>query len=117
MKRGKKPLELDAESIMKLARIGCTTEEIALVLGCSKDTIERHYMDALQKGRAQRRMSLRHRQYQKALKGDTGMMIWLGKQDLGQKERSELTGSNDGPVQIQIVERFTTKATTTDPKS
>lgn len=37
------------------------------------------------------RISIRRAQFQSANKGNTSMLIWLGKQYLGQKEQQEIT--------------------------
>ena len=78
--------------VRKLASIQCTDEEIAAGLGCSQDTLARGRkrepdLDAaILEGRANGRMSLRRAQYQKAMDGNPAMLIWLGKQVLGQRE-------------------------------
>ena len=82
--------------VRKLASIQCTDEEIAAGLGCSQDTLARgrqrdQELDAaIIDGRANGRMSLRRAQYQKALDGNPTMLIWLGKQILGQRERVDI---------------------------
>ncbi len=82
---------LDPEQIWRLAGIGCTVEEIAHVMACSPDTLTRRFADRIEKGRAEGRASLRRKQWATAM-GDTRsaatMQIWLGKQLLGQKDRS-----------------------------
>lgn len=72
-----------------MAAVGCTVEEIALVIGCNKRTIERRFVAVLEKGRARLRAGLRHKQVQLAMQGDKTMLVWLGKQLLGQKDRTE----------------------------
>lgn len=78
--------------VRKLAGIQCTDEEIAAGLGCSQDTLARGRkrepdLDAaILDGRANGRMSLRRAQYRKAMEGNPAMLIWLGKQVLGQRE-------------------------------
>lgn len=86
-------MEVSVPTVRKLARIGCTLEEMSYVLGCSVDTLE-EFSEIIKEGQGQRKMSLRHRQYQKALKGDTTLLIWLGKQDLKQKDKHEFTGED-----------------------
>ena len=34
----------------------------------------------------------------KALSGHAGMLIWMGKQELGQRDNLEITGDNKGPI-------------------
>jgi len=75
--------------------MGCPQEDIALILGCSVDTLERRYADDVAKGKSDIRMRLRRKQLDMALKGDRTMLIWLGKQLLGQRDeqRTEHVGS------------------------
>ena len=99
MARPAKPIDL--RQVEELARIGCTEEDMAAVLGVSVDTIQRRkrssaeFCGVIEKGRASLRNSLRRLQVRKALEGNTTMLIWLGKQLLGQSDRqsAEFTGA------------------------
>lgn len=93
-KGGRPPLELDESVIYQAAAILCTNEEIALLVGCSEDTLVRRFADLLKKGRAAGKMSLRRVQFKKALAGDTTAMIWLGKNILGQRDKVEVENTN-----------------------
>ena len=94
--------------VRKLASIQCTDEEIAAGLGCSQDTLARGRkrepdLDAaILEGRANGRMSLRRAQYRKAMEGNPAMLIWLGKQVLGQRERADLEDMDEMPVAIEV---------------
>lgn len=83
-------LPIDPEEVLKLAQIGCRTQEIADFLGCSKETIEGRFYAELEKGRADLKMTLRRMQIQAAQRGNVAMMIWLGKQMLGQVDRAQI---------------------------
>jgi len=83
-------LQLDEDQIKLLAGIGCPVDEIALVLGCSKRTLETRYCVLIETGRADMRKSLRRKQVELALKGDRTMLIWLGKQLLGQRDEQRM---------------------------
>jgi hypothetical protein len=83
-------LEIDPEQVKLLAGIGCPVDEMALVLGCSKRTLERRYAALIETGRADIRKSLRRKQVEMALKGDRTMLIWLGKQLLGQRDEQRV---------------------------
>lgn len=78
--------QIDENLIDGLARIGCTDEEIGLIVGCSSDTLVRRYAERIKSGRAQMKMSLRRMQIRLAEEGNATMLIWLGKQNLGQHE-------------------------------
>ena len=82
-------LDIDPAQVEALAAIGCTQEEIATALGCSRQTINRRFKVACIAGGDKLRMSLRRWQYVKAKDGNVAMLIWLGKQYLGQTDRQE----------------------------
>lgn len=97
--RPKKVLTEDAIKLIEnMARIMCTDEEIADVLGCSRDLFytkenENLFRQAIEKGRATGKQSLRRKQYEVAMKGNSSMLIWLGKQWLNQTDKVEATTS------------------------
>ena len=83
-------LEIDEAIVEKLASLGCPNTEIADYCQCSVDTLDRRFADILKKGRVNLRKSLRQVQLDSALKGNVVMMIWLGKQYLGQVEKTQI---------------------------
>ena len=99
MARPKK--EIDEKTVQKLAEIMCTMTEIAAVVGCSVDTLERRFAETIKLGQEKGKTSLRRWQYLAAEKGNTAMLIWLGKQHLGQKDRQEIEQTVKG-IEIKI---------------
>lgn len=87
MARPKK--KIDEKLVKDLASIMCTMIEIASICGCSVDTLERRFADVIKEGQNIGKTSLRRWQYLAAQKGNVTMLIWLGKQFLGQKDRQE----------------------------
>lgn len=87
---GRPPIPIDDEQVEALAGINCTMEEIATVLGCSVDTISRRFAEAVKRGREQGRSSLRRYMWEKVKEGNVVMMIWLSKQILGYRDRTEI---------------------------
>lgn len=79
-------LNIDPELVRRLAKIGCTTPEIASICGCSERTIETRFCGILKTGRAEFCQSLRRWQAKAAQKGNATMLVWLGKQMLGQRD-------------------------------
>lgn len=88
------------QSVFRLARLGCTVAEIAWVTGISAATIKRRFRRELDRGHAQLCTSIRRRQLAAARKGNITMLIWLGKQFLGQKDRQEVVHGET----IEVVE-------------
>ncbi len=83
---------VDAKRVIELASNGRTLREIAALENVSEDTIYRHCADAYHKGVELRNGRLRSKQFSRAMAGSDKMLIWLGKQLLGQTEKEELTG-------------------------
>ena len=116
MARPKK--EINETLVLKLARIGCTVEEIASMCGCGKSLIEQRFQAAVKKGREGFKTSLRRQQFLAAKKGSIPMLIWLGKQYLGQSEPQTQQQSEGGTwnVTVEYVDVGTTdKAETLKP--
>ena len=82
---------LDILQVEQLAGFGCTNREIASFFKCSETTITRNYGDYLTKGRDKGNIRLRQLQWKSAEKGNVAMLIWLGKQLLGQSDKQEIT--------------------------
>ena len=87
---GRPPIEIDGKLVEKMASWGAKTQEIADHFGVSDDTISRRFAAELIKGRSDVRMSLRQWQLSVAKKGNPTMLIWLGKQMLGQQDKTEI---------------------------
>ena len=83
----KKTYRLHKDLIFKLASIMCTYEEIAEVVGTSVSTLQKRYKHLIEKGQANGKKSLRRAQYEAAVeKKDVRMLIFLGKNYLGQQD-------------------------------
>lgn len=114
MARPKK--ELNWEVIDKLCEFQATQEEIAQFCECSVDTLDRRskelfdmsFADYFDEKRGKGKISLRRAQWQSAQKGNATLLIWLGKQYLGQKDRSatELSGPDGGPIEAKNVSQL-----------
>lgn len=85
---------IDREMVQKLAAIGCTNKEIASVLECNDDYLARACSDELARGREQGKMRLRQKQMEVAMKGNVPMLIFLGKNMLGQSDKHEIKNEN-----------------------
>lgn len=95
MARPKK--NIDYVTVEKLASIQCTQEEIANFLGISTRTLQRdkEFCRIYKKGMENGKMSLRRMQFKKANEGNVSMLIWLGKQYLGQTDKVENNNTHE----------------------
>ena len=74
------------DEVYKLAELGCNNKEIAEWFMIKEDTLNYNFCDYLTKARAGMKRRLRSVQLDVALKGNATMLIWLGKQYLGQSD-------------------------------
>src|SRR5580658_3916528 len=82
LRAGRKPVHIDLEQVEKLAAIQCTEAEIASVIGVSERTIERRkqqpdFAEAMARGKARGRVSLRRSLWALAQKGNPAGNIFL----------------------------------------
>lgn len=103
---GRQAKQINGEQVKKLASYQCTNIEIASVMECSTKTLERRFSDEIAAGRNLGKATLRRKQWDLAMAGDRAMLIWLGKQMLGQTERQEVTGKDGAPLTfVEIADR------------
>lgn len=93
IKRGpggdQRSIKIDDKIVFGMAKIGCNQSEIARVLGVDPSLISRRYKELVQEGYANLDASLRRVQIRLALGGNPTMCIWMGKQLLGQVDKTE----------------------------
>ncbi len=87
-------VDFDLEVLEKLAALGLTVQEAASFLGVSRSTMNRRlrepaYRRAWDRGQVGVKIALRRAQLKRALEGNTPMLIWMGKQLLGQKNNPD----------------------------
>jgi hypothetical protein len=95
-------VRIDEEQVEEMAAIGCTVAEIAGIVGCSPRTVERRAAAPVARGRARLNLSLRRRQIEIAMGGNAPMLIWLGKQLLGQRDKADATVREEEVVIVEI---------------
>ena len=86
---------IDWKKADDLLMAGCTIVEIASYFGCCRDTIYKRFESEFgytltthaQQKREKGDTLLRAKQYEKAIKGDNTLLIWLGKNRLKQKDK------------------------------
>ena len=82
------------DEVIHLAALGATQKEIGDFYGVSDRTIRRHFKREIEKGHEKMRVRIRSLQMKSAEKGSNAMLIWLGKQYLGQSEKQEVDVSH-----------------------
>ena len=87
--------DIDREQVWRLACMQCTLREIADVMDVSHETIRKHFGDLIEQGQSVGKKSLRRAQWDKALTDRSDrMLIFLGKQYLGQSDSPTNTDEN-----------------------
>jgi len=103
MPRGRPKKVIDEKQVEALAGINCSYEEMAAVLDCNEATLSRNFAQAIKKGRALHKMSLKRKQHEQAMAGNVTMLIWLGKQHLGQTDKMEQKVENSGTQVVKVL--------------
>jgi hypothetical protein len=109
------------EELKKLCNLHCTLAEAASFFDMTDETLARNiadeyggmlWSDFFKAYSGKGKVSLRRKQFQMAIDGDKTMLIWLGKQYLGQKEKVEHSGDGNAiPVQVIIPDNGRTNPT------
>ena len=96
MPAGRPPKTTEPQKVIELAAKGLTVEKIAALCDMSHTTLRSKYFAEVEKGRILRNSTLQERQFETAIHGahskehaNPTMLIWLGKQWLGQTDKSE----------------------------
>lgn len=97
--RGRPSKEFDKETFEGLCEIQCTQSEICSVFRTTDKTLSKwcieaygeNYSEVYKRFSEDGKKSLRRMQYDSARKGNVTMQIWLGKQYLGQRDKTEVT--------------------------
>lgn len=105
---------IDWQKAGQLYEAGATTEGVAATFGVSPDTLYKVCQRELKIGlsafvqekRAKGDELLRAKQFGIAMSGNVTMLIWLGKQRLGQSEKQEITGKDGAPQEHKVIVEF-----------
>lgn len=92
-KLGRPPFEPTKEQehqVESLTAMGASEESICDFLNIEQETLKKYFSEALKNGRSRVSNRLRMLQLKKAYAGHPTMLIWLGKQLLGQSEKKTL---------------------------
>ena len=112
-----RPLKvIDWKTVVNLCELQCTGEEIASVIEVDYDTLNtackrehgKSFSDYFEEKRAGGKVSLRRAQFKTATEDrNPTMLIWLGKQMLGQKDisRQENTGPDGKRMAMTVTYR------------
>ena len=83
--------------VERLAQMGCKDSEIAEWFGIDENTLRYNFSVEILKGKLALNQSLRQAQIKLAISGNATMLIWLGKNILGQSD-SPLDSDANAPL-------------------
>lgn len=100
---GRPRIKIDKNVLDVMLQYGATCLDCADKFNCSEDTIANYikrkykmnFSEYSHKRQATVRMKLREKQIQMALNGNVTLLIWLGKQKLGQVEETTLNQTSN----------------------
>jgi len=109
-KAGRPEIKVDWKIVDKYLQAQCASTGIASLLGISRATLYRackrdnkiNFETYCEQKKGEGKELLRAKQFQTAMTGNVPMCIWLGKQYLGQSDKTELSGK-DGKDLIPII--------------
>ena len=82
----KNPYNINLDKLRSAAKYQASDKDLADKFGLTLEILKNNYMKIVDKARAEGREALRIMQFEKAMQGDTRMLIWLGKQYLQQSD-------------------------------
>ncbi len=105
---GRPQIQIDKTEFEKLCAIWCNEKEIAGWFDISVDTLCRWckrtykmtFADIYAQKASKGTVSIRRKQFELAQKGNVALLIWLGKQKLGQTDHYQGPASPDGSAKI-----------------
>lgn len=97
-KRGRPQKMIDQEQFEKLCGLQCTLDEFCCYFDCDDKTLEKwckntykmNFSEIFKIKKGKGKISLRRKQFEVALSGNPTMLIWLGRNMLGQTDKYEI---------------------------
>jgi hypothetical protein len=84
---GRNKTVIPEEQVLELSKLHCTSKEMAEFFDVPLSTFTDNFRDIITKGRLETKQRLRAAQLKLALNGDRTLLIWLGKNILGQMDQ------------------------------
>lgn len=85
-------------AVQRMALQGGKDRDIATLLGIDKKVLQTEAKGALELGRTQYRFLITHRQFTAGMSGDRFMLMWLGKNGLGQSDKVQGDWTVEGTI-------------------
>tara|TARA_R100001530_G_scaffold121016_1_gene88369 strand:+ start:425 stop:820 length:396 start_codon:yes stop_codon:yes gene_type:complete len=82
--------DIPPEKVKMLASFGCSYIDIGKYFGCSEGIIRSRFKKEYEQGKEEMKLTLRQLQWKHAQGGNTALLIFLGKNFLGQTDKSQV---------------------------
>lgn len=105
-KPGRPKAKVDLAMVEDLASIGCTQDDIANMLGVSKETLRLRgadFLDAYRRGRNNQVSSLRRKLFQLAMQGNVKALLFACERDLGMTQKIQQQLEHSGGVDVGAI--------------
>lgn len=89
--RGANQRVVDPDEVYRMAEIGCTIEEMSHFFQVDRETLKYNFWPYIKRAEVELFKKIRLKQIQVAMDGNPTMLIWLGKNLLGQSENPTIT--------------------------
>ena len=92
---GRPQKSIEEKILANLSQIGCTQEEIGSIVGISARTLQRRFADLLDVNKNKGKASLRKKMFERAMKGNDKLLIWLSKNYLNMVDKVHTTSTTE----------------------
>ncbi len=103
------PTDAERRVVEHYVSIGFTHEQIGLIMEKSVDSLTRHCRRELDAGKLKAHAQIGGKLYSEAMKGNTALLIFYAKTQMGWKEtvRNEHSGLDGAPIAVRDVSALT----------
>jgi hypothetical protein len=84
--RGANQKIVDPDEVYRMAEIGCTIEEMSHFFQVDRETLKYNFWPYIKRAEVELYKKIRLKQIEVAMEGNPTMLIWLGKNVLGQSD-------------------------------
>ena len=101
-----KPTKAERKEVARLISVGITQEQVAMVIGITKPTLEKHFRDELDTAMIKAHSKIGKKIFALAMAGDKTLLIFYAKTQMGWKETTILEGNEKAPPALNVEVTF-----------
>ena len=100
------PTKAEREEVARLISVGITQDQVAMVIGITKPTLEKHFRDELDTAMITAHGKIGKKIFALAMAGDKILLMFYAKTQMGWKETNVFEGNPDAPLAIKMEINF-----------